>query len=209
MTKTFRINFEKGINVVGDKAIIPEGFATILDNVDLRSGSIRPFRSPEYQFQVTNTTARSWSYRGRWFHSDDWKDYSGEYIGGIERVYATQEGNVATKTISGLEALLGTPRPSVASSVAKTILLAPPTFTGTVSYTGIGRLADGVGMWYSRAIRYRSRGCSRLIPALPTSPIQERSQQVEILPVSIFKSRISNTPTPISVMLTASITRVG
>lgn len=143
MSKTFRLSFEKGINVVGDKAILPEGFATIIDNADLRSGSLRPFKAPEYQFPVSTTTTRSWSYRGRWFHSDNWRDYSGEYIGGIERVYITEEGKYPTKSIEGIEVLLGTKRPLTVLVVQKTSDLSPSGINAAISYSGAGNLPDG------------------------------------------------------------------
>ena len=143
MSKTFRLNFEKGINVVGDKALLPDGFATILDNVDLRSGSPRPYRSPEYQFQVGDAINRSWSYRGRWFHSDNDRDYVGEFIGGIERVYINEEGKFPTKSIEGDVVLLGTPRPKTILGVAKSTSLTPSGLRGTVTYVGNGNLADG------------------------------------------------------------------
>src|SRR5664279_1264541 len=104
MSKTYRLNFEKGINVVGDKAILPDGFVTMADNVDLRSGTAKPFKSPEFQLNVGNTNTRSWSYRWRWFHSDYWRDYVGEFIGGIERVYASEENRLPSKFIGGTQA---------------------------------------------------------------------------------------------------------
>lgn len=141
--KTFRLSFEKGVNSVGDKAIIPEGFCSFIDNADLRSGSLKPVPVPEWQFPVASTTTRSWSYRGRWFHSASWRDYVGEFIGGIERVYVTEEGKYAKKVIGGVEALLGTPRPRTPPAVAQTTDLSPSGLSAAITYAGSGNLADG------------------------------------------------------------------
>ena len=130
--------------MVGDKAILPDGFSTILDNVDLRSGSPRPFKAPEYQFSVTGATTRSWEYRGRWFHSDNWQDHVGQYIGSIERVYTTEEGKYPTKTINGVTTLLGTMIPQAPLAVAKSSALTPNNFLATVDYSGKGNLSDGI-----------------------------------------------------------------
>jgi hypothetical protein len=164
MSKTYRISFDKGVNVVGDKAIIPEGFSTILDNVDLRSGSPRPFKAPEWQFATPATTSRSWSYRGRWFHSDNWQDHTGEYIGGIERVYTAEEGKYPTKTIGGVTALLGTARPKTALSIAKSSDLSPSGLSATISYSGAGNLPDG-----ERLYRISAKTADGVMP--PTAPI--------------------------------------
>lgn len=142
MSKTYRLSFEKGINVVGDKAILPDGFSTILDNVDLRSGTMKPFRAPEFQFPVGSTNTRSWSYRNRWFHSDNWRDYVGEFIGGIERVYASEEGKLASKFIGGTQAQLGTIIPTMAPNVSKSNTLTPGGLTAVISYGG-GALVAG------------------------------------------------------------------
>ena len=143
MSKTARFSFAKGVNVVGDKAIMEDGFATILDNVDLRSGSPRPFPAPLYEFNAPTGTTRSWSYRGRWFHSANWRNYVGEYIGGIERVYATEEGKYPIKTIGGVTALLGTLRPLTALSVVKQNSLSPGGLSAIASYVSTGNLVDG------------------------------------------------------------------
>lgn len=162
MSKTFRLAFNKGINVVGDKALLPEGFATVLDNVDLRSGCLRPYRSPEYQFQVDNATVNSWSYRGRWFHSPRNQEHVGEYIGGIERVYTTEEGKFPTKTIEGDTVLMGTPRPKTILGVSKSGSLAPAGITTTVSYAGKGNLPDG-----NRYYRVAAKTADGVLPPSP------------------------------------------
>lgn len=160
--KSFRINFEKGINTVGDKALLGDGYATILDNVDLRSGSPRPFRAPEFQFAVASTTTRSWSYRGRWFHSTNWRDYVGEYIGGIERVFYTEEGKYPQKAIEGTSVRLGTPRPNTVLGITKTSLLCPANLTVTTHADGSGNLPDG-----ERLYRVSAKTTDGILPPCP------------------------------------------
>lgn len=143
MGKTYRVSFEKGVNTIGDKSIIPEGFATFVENASVRSGALRPYNAPDQLFPVTSSTTRSWSYRGRWFHSDNWQDHVGEYIGGIERVYTTEEGKYPTKTVGGTTARLGTPRPKTPLGVGKSTGLTPSGLSGVVSYDGSGNLPDG------------------------------------------------------------------
>ena len=152
MSKTTRVSFDRGINVVGDKSLLPDGYSTVLDNVDLRSGSPRPFKAPEYQFSVTGSTTRSWEYRGRWFHSDEWQDHVGQYIGSIERVYTTEEGKYPTKTTNGTTTRLGTLIPQVSLAVAKGSALTPNNITATVAYTGLGNLPDGTRYYRIAAV---------------------------------------------------------
>lgn len=164
MSKTYRISFEKGVNTIGDKSILPEGFVTFLDNASLRSGSPRPYKAPEWQFAAPSTTTRSWSYRGRWFHSDNWQDHVGEYIGGIERVYTTEEGKYPTKTVGGTTALLGTARPKSPVGVGKSTDLTPSGLTASVAYTGNGNLPDG-----ERLYRISAKTADGIMP--PTAPV--------------------------------------
>lgn len=150
--KTYRINFVRGINNVGDKAIIPDGYCTILDNTDLRSGSPRPFKAPLFDFDVDNTITKSWSYRGNWFHSKNWRDYVGEYIGGLGRVYFTEEGKYPKKWVEGKMAMLGTPIPQAPLGVAAASDVSPSSLTATIDMTGGGNLQDG-----SRTYRVAAR----------------------------------------------------
>lgn len=164
MSKTYRVSFQKGVNLVGDKAILPDGFATVLDNVDLRSGAARPIKAPEWQFTAPAGTTRSWSYRGRWFHSTNWQDHVGEFVGGIERVYTTEEGKYPTKTVGGVTALLGTARPLVPLAVASTTDTSPSGLSAVVSYNGSGNLPDG-----ERLYRVSARTKDGIMP--PTAPV--------------------------------------
>lgn len=188
MSKTFRLSFEKGINVVGDKAIIGDGFGTIMDNVDLRSGSPRPFKAPEWQFSTPSTTTRSWSYRGRWFHSDNWQDHVGEYIGGIERVYTTEDGKYPTKTIGGVLASLGTARPATTLGVSTGTSLTPTGVSVSVAYDGSGNLPDGI-----RLYRISAKTSDGIMP--PTAPvtIQVTDTNHKGASVSISWGQVPNT----------------
>lgn len=57
MKKTLRVDYSGGINVITDKTVIPDKFATALDNVDLRSGFPRAFKEPIYMDSTyTGTT---------------------------------------------------------------------------------------------------------------------------------------------------------
>jgi hypothetical protein len=154
--KSVRVNFEKGINNVGDKAILPDGYSTILDNVDLRSGSPRPFRAPEFQFSPPSGTTRSFQYRGRWHHSPNWRDYVAEFIGGIERVYYTEDGELAQKDIEGDVAQLGTPVPlgslgvvKASASIPEGVIVSISNGSGTIPYGDYyysvsAKTADGI-----------------------------------------------------------------
>lgn len=164
MSKTHRVSYEKGINVVGDKAILPDGFATILDNVDLRSGTPKPFKAPEWQFATASTTTRSWSYRGRWFHSANWQDHVGEFTAGIERVFTTEEGKYPTKTIGGVTALLGTRRPQTTLTVISGSNTSPSGLSGALDLTGKGNLPDG-----ERLYRVSAKTADGIMP--PCTPI--------------------------------------
>ena len=193
MSKNFRVSFDKGINVVGDKSLLPEGFCTILDNVDLRSGSPRPFKAPEYQFSVTSTTTRSWEYRGRWFHSDNWQDHVGQYIGSIERVYTTEEGKYPTKTVNGTTVKLGSLVPQTPVAVVKTTALTPNGITVTAAYDKAGSLVDG-----SRTYVVCARTADGIMP--PSGGIT----------VAVDKAGLSvSTTDPVTGAVTTTTTAVG
>lgn len=135
--KTSRFEFHKGINVVGDKAVIEPGFATIMDNVDLRSGQPRALRAPELQADITVPagTTRIYSYRGKWHFSPKYRDYVSTVLGGRERVMFTEEGGYAQKIIEGTQVRLGTPAPKVAPFVAAAGTTTPSI---TLTLTGSG-----------------------------------------------------------------------
>ena len=80
--KSYRIDFHKGVNIVGDKAILEPGFVTFADGVDLRSGLPRPFYMPQYSHDATAGSNCVFEFRDQWFYSQDYREYATEYING-------------------------------------------------------------------------------------------------------------------------------
>lgn len=140
--KHFRFLFDKGITVVQDKAILGDGWSTVLDNVDLRSGMPKPVNGPVFVKSVTTGLNRIFNYRGKFHTSALYRDYVAEFVDGIERIYYTEYGSNARKIISGTDVILGTIAPKAAPTVTTTKQLVPGTVTLTQS-TG-GSLPSGV-----------------------------------------------------------------
>lgn len=123
--KSYIVSLAKGINHVSDKAVIEPGFATCLDNIDLRSGSIRPFftatpvigirkTDPENHLSDAGNDVRSiyWS-RGMFILSNNERDYTSEYVGESDRIFFTEYGSIAQKIVSGVQVPLGLRRPEI------------------------------------------------------------------------------------------------
>ena len=99
--KTLRVDYSKGINAVTDRRLMPEGYLTIADNADLRSGSIRPFNLPSVyaggaavtRGWIINTTQPTciFEYKGNWFASSHYRDYEAETVSSQNRIYFTEE----------------------------------------------------------------------------------------------------------------------
>jgi hypothetical protein len=125
--RNFRVEFHKGINVVGDKTVIPPGFVTIEDNVDLRSGMPRAIKAPEYHSEITvpGGTNRIYCYRNKWYFSPLWRDYVSVFLNGHERVHFTQDGGLPQKIVDGIQVNLGTPAPKVAPIVKAASQMVP------------------------------------------------------------------------------------
>lgn len=153
MKKTLRVDYSGGINVITDKTVIPDKFATALDNVDLRSGFPRAFKEPIYMDstytgttqvidgvtvpvvrnpEITNNTKKIFNFRGRWIYSDNWRDYVAQYIDGIETIYWSEEGQKPQKMVEGTQVPLGTPRPEAPPIISVSTNIRPslsiPTF---------------------------------------------------------------------------------
>ena len=126
--KSIRINYSNGISVEVEKPIIQTGFATILDNVDLKSGFIKPFKEPRY-FSSRNlpiSTTGIFSYKGKWIFSKNKRDYVAEDIFGSERIYYTEANEYPRKIINGdIDVRLGTPKPKAAPIVGIKHTIAP------------------------------------------------------------------------------------
>lgn len=111
--KTVRLDFSGGVNVITDKSVLPDKFASIMDNVDLRSGFPRCVKEPIFYRAVDgSSTKQIFSYRGRWITSDKTRDYATEFINGSERIYFTEDGASPKKQVETVEVPLGTPRPT-------------------------------------------------------------------------------------------------
>jgi len=111
--KTVRLDFSGGVNVITDKSVLPDKFASIMDNVDLRSGFPRCVKEPIFYRAVDgSSTKQIFSYRGRWITSDKTRDYAAEFINGSERIYFSEDGAIPKKQVETVEVPLGTPRPT-------------------------------------------------------------------------------------------------
>jgi hypothetical protein len=133
--KTFRYDFSGGVNTIADKAVLPDKFTTVADNVDLRSGMPRPFPMPSFLQGASNTTNRIFEFRNKWYTSDKYRDYSAEYINAQDVVYYTEDGIAPRKIVSGADVPLGTRRPGTAPIVTPGQAL-QPTISITQGYEG-------------------------------------------------------------------------
>lgn len=158
--KAVRLDYSGGINVITDKSVLPDRFATVLDNVDMRSGFPRTIREPLFHSIVSNSTyqpqlsstKKIFNYRGRWIYSDYNRDYVAQYINGIERIYwndiidsYTYSGTnnlVPQKMIEGTQVRLGTPKPTSKPIVTAGTTIVPKILSTTVS-TGVGGIIPG------------------------------------------------------------------
>lgn len=143
--KTIRQDLSKGINAVTDRRLVPEGFAIIADNVDVRSGSARPFRMPEYHLEAPDGTTKAFSYRGKWYFSELYRRYAAELYGNQERVYFCEEGpgHVAPqKYVNDVLAPLGTQVPLNSPQVSNSQSVVPQSISVVVTATG-GNLTIG------------------------------------------------------------------
>lgn len=153
--KTFKVDFSKGINVVTDKRLVPEGYVVLADNVDLRSGSLHPFKFPESYLAIPGgvpaNTVCLYEFKGNWFFSTHYRDYTAEYVSAQTRVYFCETNMGGTynptllppqKVVNGIQAGLGSLVPLIAPTVNATTADTPSGFIGTASTTG-GNLATG------------------------------------------------------------------
>ena len=150
--KQVRVNFSGGVNTLIDKTLIADTFATVLDNVDLRSGFPKCVKEPLFSHLVYGpssspvigesyqNTKQIFSYRGRWIYSDNYRDYAASYLQGIERIYWSESGSPSRKMIEGTEVYLGTPRPTSQLNVSKSINIVP-TITSIETIDGGGLVA--------------------------------------------------------------------
>ena len=124
--RKYRLDFSKGVNSIGDKGIIGPGWASVLDNVDLRSGSPRPLGNITPSLEtVTAGTKCIFNRRGLWSYSSSYRDYAYEFLAGRDRVYYTEEGQSPKKVLDGVTVNLGTPSPKLPPIVSPAEYLLP------------------------------------------------------------------------------------
>jgi hypothetical protein len=156
MNKTFRIDYSKGINAVTDRRMTPDGYLVLADNIDLRSGSMRPFTFPEIYSTLTVPagTKDIFEFRNKWYFSPLYRAYAAEVLPSQERVYFTESGVghvIPQKVVNGVQADLGTPRPSFPPNVTQSSAETVTGLTLTTATTG-GNLASGVYSYRISAI---------------------------------------------------------
>jgi len=145
------LDFTLGVNTVGDKAIIKPGFATMLDGVDLRSGSPRCYPSPvKVKDAVSQTTRRIFEFHGRIFESDKWRDYATQVENSHDVVYWTEDGQYPYVNIDDSVTRLSIPSPRSAPLIVATSQLSP-NVTATASSTG-GSFQNGSVRSYRVAV---------------------------------------------------------
>jgi len=145
--KTVRLDFSGGVNVITDKSVLPDKFASVIDNVDLRSGFPRCVKEPIfYKAVAESNTKQIFSYRGRWIYSDKPRDYATEFINGSERIYFTEDGAIPKKMVEGVEVPLGTPRPTSQPLVSSANNIVP--IIDKIELIDGGNLAAG-GYYYA------------------------------------------------------------
>ncbi len=123
--KTFRFDFTGGINTVGDKAIIDNRFMTFADNVDLRSGSIKSFKSPTFKMNATAGTTRIWEHKGVFYQSAAWRDYTAVTTENADIIFYSETGNPPKMLAGNISVDLGVQRPKIAPFAVESNTLAP------------------------------------------------------------------------------------
>ena len=136
MPKTFRSQMSGGINIIADKGLDGDGWVSVADNVDLRSGVARSLPWPvRTELAPSSTTNCIYERRSKWIFSNNYRDYAAEYINGKDVVYYSEAGKNPRKMVENYDVPLGTPAPSSAPIVSpsKSTIIA---LTGTVTSGG-------------------------------------------------------------------------
>lgn len=119
MPKSFRSQMSSGVNIIADKGLDGDGWVSVADNVDLRSGVARSLPWPiRTELVVPATTNCIYERRGKWFFSNNYRDYAAEYIYGKDVIYYTEAGAKPRMKVENYDVPLGTPAPSSAPLVA-------------------------------------------------------------------------------------------
>lgn len=149
------IDFTLGLNRIGDRTIVRPGFSSVLDGVDLRSGSIRSYPAPVKIQDAADTSRFIFEYRGRLIESATKRDYVTQTINGHDLLYYTEAGQYPMVDIDGTAVTLGLPAPSAIPVVVASSTLSP-ILTASVSATG-GSILNGSQKSY-RVAAETSRG---------------------------------------------------
>lgn len=89
--KRYRVDFSKGVNAIVDKAVMEDGLAAVLDNVDLRTGQPRPFAFPVYVETSSLNNARFiFEYNGEFYYSTEHRYYAASTVEGSNILYYCQ-----------------------------------------------------------------------------------------------------------------------
>lgn len=123
MAKSVRFNFNKGIYGGLEPRIVGDGFAAVIHNVDQRSGIAKPAKAPVLDGSITVAagTKWMWEFLGTWYTTPEIRDWAGEKVGSMTRVYFTipdQSVIPPQKIIDGVQAKLGTVPPANPPDVA-------------------------------------------------------------------------------------------
>jgi len=137
MPKIVRISFNRGILGTAEPRVAGDGYASVIHNVDMRSGVIRPMRVPTPASGLTLAQGYSWSnaawlfeYRGTWYPTPGITSWAAETVGTMTRVYKATGDAQAMKCVNGTWAKLGTPAPQSPPVVTQV-----ENATGTISVT--------------------------------------------------------------------------
>lgn len=126
MPKTFRSQMSGGVNIISDKGLDGDGWVSVADNVDLRSGVARSFPWPiRTELAPASSTNCIYERRGKWIFSDNYRDYSAEYVYGKDVIYYTEAGKSPRKMVESYDVPLGTPAPSsglIVSAAKSTVI---------------------------------------------------------------------------------------
>lgn len=137
--KTIFYNFSRGVDAVTDRRMMEDGFAVVMDNVDIRSGYPVPFRAPALYQQTDIGITRIWEFRNKWYTSALYRTYAAEALPTQERIYFAEEGDghvVSQKIVNDVQAPLGSLVPDAAPILTSAQNTVPRNLTLTSSTSG-------------------------------------------------------------------------
>lgn len=173
MSRSFRVDFTKGISAIVDPSLLGDGFAVMVDNADVSAFAASSYRAPVFRREVPVGTKHIFEYRGKWWFSSEHREWAAEFVGRQERLYYTEsgyapgEGKIPMKIIDGVAAPLGLPRPLAPVTVDKGVSTEPPGLTLALGPVGSAFQEDSTSATYR--IGYRT--AEGLLPPGPTITI--------------------------------------